>query len=205
MAAEVVRDAEGNIIRNRGGGKVAGRITPWKTPPKEKRSVVVPANGGSLKRAGRWTESEVELFAEIYVQTSNKVKAYRAIRPQSEASDESIEREVRRMVRNATFARTIEAVAGRSVMTKARLNAVISDEVESAAREGRLVEIVKLVDVLCKMNGYYEAQKIDVRHGAIDEESRGRALQALRSTGAEFVDAVVVEAGERKGEVPLLA
>jgi hypothetical protein len=43
------------------------------------------------------------------------------------------------------------------------------------------------------MNGFYEAQKIDVRHGAIDDDSRNRALQALRDAGADVVDAMVAE------------
>lgn len=182
------------------------KVTPWADPVamgdvalREKRAATAKA------LRGRFTCDEVERFADVYLATHDRVRAYRAIRPGSDASDESILREVRKMVRQPSFANAIEAVAGKSILSKARLSAMLSDEVEAAARECRLPEVIKCVDVLCRMHGYYEAQKIDVRHGAIDEESRGRALQALQATGKEFVDAEVVEMKEdAKEAVPLL-
>lgn len=191
------------------GGGVSGKRRRRGVCPKKREEEMKPS--AAEERGGTFTEAEIAKFAEVYVETEDKVRAYRAIRPKSKMSFSSMEREVRRLVHRASFARAIEAVSLRGTMSKARLNAILSEEIESAARELRLTGVTKLIDILCRMNGYYEAQKLDVRHGAIDEESRGRALEALRSTGSEFVEAEVVGPGaagaveEAPPEVPLLA
>lgn len=159
----------------------------------------------SSRKGFQYTKEEVERFAEVYVRTMNPERAYRECRlMNSDKSEAVVHHEAYRLLKDRRFNDAIERIAKRSGMSKARLNILLSDEIEAASKECRLPEAVKLIDVLCKINGYYEATKIDVRHGALDEENKIRALEALRSAGVEVEDADYRMDGENGGGVPLL-
>lgn len=165
----------------------------------------LPEDMVNERKGCKYTKEEVELFAEVYVRTMNPERAYRECRFMNAGkSDAVVHHEAYRLLKDSRFNDAIERIAKRSGMSKARLNILLSDEIEAASKECRLGEAVKLIDVLCKMNGYYEATKIDVRHGALDEENKMRALEALRSAGVEVEDADYRMEGEKGGSVPLL-
>lgn len=150
----------------------------------------------------KYTAAERRKFAEIYVRTGNASEAWGQTFP---VRAEKLPRkkwswEAHKLLQKPEFRDAVERAAlgadvGRCV-SKARLCEILTDVIEASARDGTVERKAKLIDILCRMNGFYEAQKIDVRHGAIDDDSRNRALQALRDAGADVIDARVIDDDE---------
>lgn len=148
--------------------------------------------GGVRGCRGAWTLDEIYRFAEAYIRTMDKGKAWRAMRPrgvEEVVDDGTAEKMAYVVMRDARFLVAVERLGKAVALSKARLNILLGEEIERAAERGELGGASKLIDVVCKMNGYYEASKVEVKHGALDDENRERALGALREAGGEVVDA----------------
>lgn len=65
-------------------------------------------------------------------------------------------------------------------LTKAALAELITDEIRTMAREpGGLTAAASLVDKYCKMFGFYEAEKREVRLGCVDEDAQNEKIAKL--------------------------
>ncbi len=65
-------------------------------------------------------------------------------------------------------------------LTKAQLAELVTDELRTMAREpGGLSAAASLVDKYCKMFGFYEAEKKEVKLGCVDEQTRNEKIAKL--------------------------
>lgn len=158
-----------------------------------------------MGKAEKYTNADIRVFAEAYVRTGNATESYRTMRPNSKASGQTAARNGCTLTKDPRFIKAIQSAAMRNdvteCITKSRLNHVLTNFIETCARRDEVDKASKLIDIVCKMNGFYEAQKLEVRTGAIDAENRDRALAALQAAGREVID---VKAVEHPAEVALL-
>ena len=67
-----------------------------------------------------------------------------------------------------------------ALLTKQQLAELISDELREAHKEpGMLAAASGLVDKYCKMFGFYEPEKHDVKVGCLDEDGKNAKIAAL--------------------------
>lgn len=65
-------------------------------------------------------------------------------------------------------------------LTKAQLAELVTDELRTMAREpGGLTAAASLVDKYCKMFGFYEAEKKEVKIGCVDEDVKNEKIAKL--------------------------
>lgn len=123
-----------------------------------------------------------EEFARLVCGGMRKVEAYRQAFGKPDIGDASARAACSRLMRDATVVAKLEVLAARAdsdaAMCRARRMELLSREAEAAAREGDRSGLVRCIDLLNKMDGAYEAEKVEVSGqlgvGAIIAAIQGR-------------------------------
>ena len=157
-----------------------------KSPPKAK-----PSGSGRAKpprRAGEPLRDPVrEAFAGQRAMGANQRQAYIAAKPQAATRpNESVKVSAKRMDADPEVRERVHEIqtdllhSSDAYLTKEKLTELLADAIRMTLTDPDTVSSgAGLVDKYCRMWGFYEPEKTEVRHGCLDEDERDRKIAFL--------------------------
>ncbi len=156
-----------------------------------------------MAKKGDLTERQRE-FARLIVSGERQVIAYRKAFDCNGKSEDAVRSDASRLARNANIIKLIAELRERAdsaaVMTWERRMELLSEQAEEEAKKGNWSGLIKIVDMLNKMDGTYETKKREAElEKAAKEEERKKAAE--ENPLAKIIEAIQEE-GCRPGGHP---
>ncbi len=76
-----------------------------------------------------------------------------------------------------------DRAAGADCASKHDILVALSSAIAAAAADGVLAANARLVDIYCRMRGFYEPERVDARVGGLDPSDRDRKIASLIGGG----------------------
>ena len=134
-----------------------------------------------MAKEGDLTERQRE-FARLIVSGERQAVAYRKAFDCNGKSEASVRSDASRLARNANIIKLIAELRGQAdsaaVMTWERRMELLSRQAEAEAQKGNWSGLIRIVDMLNKMDGTYETKKREAElEKAAKEEERKKAAE----------------------------
>lgn len=143
-----------------------------------------------MAEIGDLTERQRE-FARLIVSGERQTTAYRKAFDCNGKSEAAVRSDASRLARNANVVKLIAELRGQAdsaaVMTWERRMALLSKQAEAEAKRGNWSGLIKIVDMLNKMDGTYETKKREAElEKAAKEEERKKAAEEANDSECTF-------------------
>ena len=143
-----------------------------------------------MAKEGDLTERQRE-FARLIVSGERQAVAYRKAFDCNGKSEAAVRSDASRLARNANIIKLIAELRGQAdsaaVMTWERRMELLSRQAEAEAKKGNWSGLIRIVDMLNKMDGTYETKKreAELEKAAKEEERKKAAEEEERKKAAE--------------------
>ena len=147
-----------------------------------------------MAEEGDLTERQRE-FARLIVSGERQTAAYRKAFDCKGKSEAAVRSDASRLARNANVVKLIKMLQAQAdsaaVMTRERRMALLSNQAEKAAKKGNWAGLIRIVDMLNKMDGTYETKKMEAElEKTAKEEERKKAAASEGPKHMPIVDLI---------------